>query len=311
MKKVFVILHVLLLTLCAYQGAGLFYQKLFSGKTNTVKPASDRPAPEAAEAARLQELPAIEKYSMITRRNLFEVMVRKPVAARADAQSPVREDPLPETRPRLALWGTIITASGEGEYAVIENQKDKTQALFQKGDSIEGALIKDIQRSRVVLSVNGQDQVLEVDISQQSSVSPGIAAPASVPAPHDQMTESVPPGFDELNPVSVMKQVRVRPYASPEGTQGLLLYAVKKDAMVQQLGLQNGDVIQFVNDSPTRSGQDMATLYSALADAMSSPSDSRFIVMRQGETKEIIYDPRNNTYTVSPAAEKTGPEEKP
>lgn len=311
MKQVFVMLHILVLTLGAYQGVSLFYQKLFSGMMSTETPASSLPVPKGAETAGLKELPGIEKYSVITRRNLFEVMLRKPVPAKADTQSPAREDPLPETQIRLALWGTIITASGEGEYAVIENQKDKTQALFQKGDSIEGAVIKDIQRSRVVLSVNGQDQVLEVDLSRQPSVSPGIEAPAPFPMPNDQITESGPQPIETLNPVSVMKQVRVRPYASPEGAKGLLLYAVKKDAMVHQLGLRNGDVIQSVNESPTQSGQDMAILYGAMADALNSPSESRFIVMRQGEIKEIIYDPANNTYTVSPAAEQSGPEEKP
>jgi len=313
MKQGLVLLHILLLTLGAYQGVALFYGQLFSGMVTAVRPASDRLVPEGGDAPDLQEMPGIEKYSVITRRNLFDVMVRKPGPAKTETLPPARKDPLPETQHRLILWGTIITASGEGDYAVIENQKDKTQALYQKGDSVEGAVIREIERSRVKVSVNGQDQVLEVDVSRQPSSSPGVNALPPVSMPQDQ---TPPPGFgaqgsEALDQTSVMRQVRVRPYASPEGTEGLLLYAVKKDSVVHQLGLQNGDIIQFINDSPIRSAQDMAMLYSALADALNSPSDSRFTIMRQGEAKEVVYNPVNNTYTVSPAADKTGPEEKP
>lgn len=65
---------------------------------------------------------------------------------------------------QVLLMGTIGSSS-DGSRAIIMDKTDKTQAIYRKGDSVQGIRIKEILRQRVILAIDGQDKILEMNES--------------------------------------------------------------------------------------------------------------------------------------------------
>jgi type II secretory pathway component PulC len=59
----------------------------------------------------------------------------------------------------LSLLGTI-TGEPANRRAVILDKKKKGQEIYGQGDKIQGSQIKEIQRDKIILTVNGKDEVL-------------------------------------------------------------------------------------------------------------------------------------------------------
>ena len=94
-------------------------------------------------------------YTIIVRRNIFQAVVVKTEPIVEDVTSEVLEP----TKLKLSLMGTI-SGSERSARAIISDEVKRKQDLYQVGDSIQGAMIKTIDRGKVVLSVNGKDEVL-------------------------------------------------------------------------------------------------------------------------------------------------------
>ena len=69
---------------------------------------------------------------------------------------------LQQTNLKLKLWGTV-TGNKEEAYAVIEESGKRQQNLYRVGDSIQNATVKLILREKIVLSVNGKDEILDIE----------------------------------------------------------------------------------------------------------------------------------------------------
>lgn len=70
-------------------------------------------------------------------------------------------DGLEATALDLVLMG-IVDGRHQDRRAVILTRKDRKQQIYQTGDMVAGALIKNISRSGVVLRVNGRDEILDM-----------------------------------------------------------------------------------------------------------------------------------------------------
>jgi general secretion pathway protein C len=311
MKQVFVLIHILLLTVAVVQGVTLVRKAFAPPPVFTARPQPDPAEPDGGGARNIRGMPDIEKYDMISRRNLFDVQVRSFESENMPSLSDVPAATPPEQGLPLALWGTVITGSGAGNYAVIEHKTDQVQSLLQTGDRVEGATVKQIERSRVILDIDGREQVLEVDITQIPAAVPGPEPVA--PAPFSQKSLDMPAGegFPGLVPAPVVNQVRFRPFFTQGRPEGLLVYGIRKDSPFHQLGLRNGDIVQAVNDSPTLSGKEIRQVYQFLEQFEQTPFDIDFTVLRRGEPENIMYRARDNTDTVDPVTENAAPEEKP
>ncbi len=134
-------------------------------------------------------------YSVITSRNLFGP---PPQETKSGEEAPVPvEEILEATELEVVLMGTI-GGGDENSRAIILNKKDRKQELYKIGDSVQGALIKDIQRGKVILNRNEQDEML--DMSEASNYGPRSSRPVAV------------------NPSSVRKRTVV---ASPESNEAV------------------------------------------------------------------------------------------
>jgi len=115
---------------------------------------------KSAVTAVLKPETTIQKhdYKIILERNLFGP---PPIVKKIE---PVVKDPLKDletTSLKIALKGTI-DGDGESKRAIILDKTNNKQELFQKGDGIQGAFVKQILRGKVILSYNGKDEVLEM-----------------------------------------------------------------------------------------------------------------------------------------------------
>ena len=72
---------------------------------------------------------------------------------------------LKKTNLKLTLWGTI-TGSGVRAYAIIEEATKGEQKMYQAGETVQNATIKMILREKVVLSVGGRYELLEIETKQ-------------------------------------------------------------------------------------------------------------------------------------------------
>ncbi len=304
MKHLFFILQLLLLTFGAYTVVGLVYQHMISPPDSSIEDIQiqSRDMTDPENTARKVSDP--KKYTAISRRNLFNVLTQSPEPDQEASPAAALKKPLEKTRLQLALWGTVTAASENASYAVIENKKTREQSLFQVGDQVEGATIKKIDRSQVILRVNGQDQILEVDITLSPSSS--MASKMALPEPETQVSQTGPPLLEqaETGLPALMKQARIRPFFSDGKPDGLLLYGIRNDSVFQQIGLRNGDIIKSINDSQTLSAQDAVTIYQSLDTSLEDISDIRFTILRRGKIQEILYNAQNNEYTVETASDE-------
>jgi len=136
-------------------------------------------------------------YSIITGRNLF--------ASRKGSDIKGSEEDVSQTVEMssmdVVLMGTI-SGAGDGQRAIIYDKKDKKQELFQVGDYIQQAIIKQILRGKVILNLNGKNEMLDISearnvkIARVAKVKPVVQTRKVIGRPVGQQTNngSTPPG---------------------------------------------------------------------------------------------------------------------
>lgn len=104
-----------------------------------------------------------DDVAAIVERALFDPLPGSEMG-RVEVKQP--SQPLTETTLDIVLMGTI-EGPGKSSRAIILNKKDRKQDLFQTGDYIQDALVKRIERGKVILVVNGEEQVLDMSESHK------------------------------------------------------------------------------------------------------------------------------------------------
>ena len=97
-------------------------------------------------------------YRIILKRNLFGTSLK---SATPETEAPAQQTVVNSEELGIVLMGTI-SGSDNHNRAIILTKKTRDQELFSAGEVVEGALIKDIQRGKLVLSINGKDEVLDM-----------------------------------------------------------------------------------------------------------------------------------------------------
>ena len=232
------------------------------------------------------------RYQIIAERDLFRT---KTAETRAPEVVETDIEDLEKTGLQLRLWGTI-TGDGEGTaYAVIEDtsRRRQPQHLYREGDNVGDALIKKILRERVVLTVNGSDEVLEMEelldhARARQTGTQADRAPASRLSSESEQEFSI--NRDRVEEAladvgNLMRQVRVRPYFEDGNPEGVLLSGVRRNSIFEDMGLQSGDVIKGINGNPIRSVDDAMELYQGLR----SERDVQVQIQRDGSIQTITY----------------------
>ncbi|MCG8618946.1 MAG: hypothetical protein MI802_22215 [Desulfobacterales bacterium] len=310
MKVLFFLIHLGLGALAAWQSVLLY--RSFTGPPVTI--VLEMPAPKASDpetaggslgadsrgkAVNHKPEGKGAEVQAIVKRNLFGVLREKPPAEPPPktAEKPVLE----KTRLRLALWGTVAGETDGECWAVIEDQKSRSQGLYRPGDQVQGARIKTIFRNRVILTLNGEDQVLEAQTTDKpgagSGAAPvsGIATTAGIAPP---VAVKIPVKGDDRNPGELIRDMKTRPYLKNGKPAGLLVYGVRPDSGIKSLGLRNGDIIRTINGTEVAGPEDLGLV----AGNLSSAPDLQISLMRRGRLQEVEYNGQTRAFTTRAAA---------
>lgn len=278
-------INLVLITLLAYLGVSLAYQ-LIDVPADLAAP---RPAAVRSQSLRQpQTKPSLDDYRIIVERNLFGTKATKnaPPAQKIDLEG------LQQTRLQLTLWGTV--AGGDQKaYAVIEDKKTRQQKLYHVGDTVQNATVKLILREKVVLRVDGRDEILEMEKPKTGSKGGFASAGGNnshlIPRTRQKITLRRSMLEDATRDVSkLMTQVNIRPYMEDGQPAGLALSNIKPSSIFRRMGLRNGDILVGVNGQEIRSLDDALGLYENLK----TSSSVTVAIKRRGRLRAIEYNIR-------------------
>lgn len=130
------------------------------------------PSPEKNVTPNREEQKQKIDYRIILQRNLFGPPPGAAGSAKPGTQD-ITED-LKATSLNITLMGTVNGKEG-GDRAIILDKSNHKQELYEKGDEIQGAVVKEILRGKVILTYNGKDEML--DMSEAEKERSAYAAP--------------------------------------------------------------------------------------------------------------------------------------
>lgn len=284
MNKYFTLINLILITIAAYFSVEIFYMistvqlhgKLLTQENRQAETASNR------EINR-----PIAYYNPIIERNLFDTK------AEALAEPAVVDvGALEQTELKVKLLGTV-TGDEENAYAVIEDERERRQQLYRIGDTIQSATLKMILREKVVLSVNGKDEILEIEKQETGKSSGNLAAKneqRSDSRPMTPRTQRISLRRSMLenatqNVTELMKDVSIQPYFENGIPGGLRLSRITRNSIFRRMGLRQGDIIVGVDGQNIQSVDDALGLYNRLKSA----SNVKLEIKRRGRPTILDY----------------------
>ena len=224
----------------------------------------DHPPAPLSTAHAKRDLPAklpVNHYRSIWEKDVFGAsggQEKEPEAVPVEALS--------LTSLNCSLIGTISDENGEG-WAVIRDDDDGRQEMVTLGSNVKGARVVRIFKDKVVLNIDGQDELLVMAPEGRPAQTSPAAASAqrgrvlSYNVSRDLVQESL------ADLASVMAGVRVEPYFAEGRPDGFRVSRIQPGSLLTTMGLQNGDIIKSVNDRPITTAEDAMRLYGAMKDS--------------------------------------------
>jgi len=283
-KVIFILINLACITLSSYVVVDGFYgtlaARLTAGPEQSVRQVYSIDDIGASQSP-------LSAYQAVIERNLFDTRSSSVPATRQ-----VDVSALEETKLNLKLWGTV-SGSSDGDYAVIEDVKAREQNLYRVGDAVQTATLKGIYREKVVLSVNGKDEVLQMQDLQSgpavmrpgglpdrgTGVSSGAARAQRISLRRSYIEQSM------QDMASLMTQVQIQPHMEDGVPAGLALSSIKPNSIFRRMGLRNGDVITGVDGSAISTVDDALKM----VDSLRSASNLTVQLKRRGQEKNIEY----------------------
>ncbi|MCP4348036.1 MAG: PDZ domain-containing protein [Desulfobacterales bacterium] len=288
MKKYFILSNIVLI------GIAIFFSVKGSYKIMTTQMEENNlPEPVAKEVSISENQPNRPQshYRTISQRNLFKTQEDNIKKDKIETEPEPEE--IVETELKLALWGTI---SGDINKAIIEDKKERKQNLYREGDSVQTATIKKIYREKVILSVNGKDEILNMEEKKGKTrrtrgPSKRTAARGMPGMPGEPSKQNIKLDRSEIEKAvsdvtKLMKEVRIRPHFKNGKPDGLSVSRIRPNSIFSKLGLRSGDVISGVDGDPIESVDDALKFYKSLKNSSSVSLE----IKRRGKPKNIEYN---------------------
>lgn len=280
--RYFTFVNVILLTAFVGLCTGTFYKSITMFMNRETPSVAGKAVPSDSGSANMKHR-SVGDYDQVVTRNLFMVGSMTPKSS----DDMLSLDDLEKTDLQLTLWGTIA-GTGDMAWAIIEDKETKSQALYKVGDKVQNATLTHVFRNKVVLNVNGKDQVLEPMDGGGAQGSGGFAGYAGASQTgSDRITVEknlINESLKDIN--SLMKDVRIRPHFTDGRSDGLIISGIRGDSVFKKLGLRNGDIILGVDGSKIESVDDAMKLYGGLKNMQNMKID----IKRRGQVQTLDYN---------------------
>jgi general secretion pathway protein C len=234
-QRTVILVNLAIIALGAYFATGLFY-KITASQLRPVQVINEMPK-ASASTKRTRQNP-FGHYRPILARDLFKTSKTPiPVAAKTE----INLEDMEQTQLNLKLWGTV-TGDTEQAYAVIEDTQKREQKLYRIGDSIQNAIVKIIRRAKVVLQVDGKDEVLAMEELKQGRKSRITRRPGSQNTSSTTRTQRVSLKRsminDAINDVSkLMTDVKIQPHMEDGLPDGLAISNIKPNSIFRRINM--------------------------------------------------------------------------
>lgn len=277
MKRYYTPLNILLITVAVYFSVKAFY------KVATADLDYAHPSKTTTRKVVLPEdttYHPLSYYRTIIERNLFNT---KTGTGRQPKKLDIEN--LKPTDLKLKLLGTV-TGDKKEAYAVIEEAAGRRQNLYRIGDTIQKATLKMIFREKVVLRVNGKDEILGIEEIRDSQKTGGFSK-RSIPESSQNITlkrSQIETAVKDVN--KLMKQIRIRPHFTNGEPDGFRLTGIRPNSIFYKMGLKSGDIISGVDGKTIESVDDALKFYQNLQ----SSSNMQLQIKRRGRMKTIDYN---------------------
>jgi general secretion pathway protein C len=280
MKRYFLALNIFLIVVAGYFCIKIFY-KIIAEDINNIDLKGDTRI-EKISYKEDENHKSLSYYSPIIERDLLKTKKN----SNKILKDKINLEALKHTDLKLRLWGTVTADDKQTAYAVIEELKAKKQNLYRVGDKVQDATVKMIFREKVVLSINGRDEILEIEelpINKKTNkfvLKSNVVHKRNIKSNRLQ-TENV---FKEVH--NLMSQANIKPYFEKGKIGGIILTRIKPDSLFHKMGLENGDIIKGVDGENIESVEDIQEFYKSLK---ASP-DVQLQIKRKGKHKDIIWE---------------------
>jgi general secretion pathway protein C len=289
-NRYFSIANLLLVTAVVYFGVSIFYAILTSHLDIGPPPI---PAGQPEMRSEADAASTLSDYQVIVERNLFSSS-RLALADKAPGGAGVDWDKLKQTELKVKLLGTTAGQVETAPAAFIEDQKTREQKMYRPGDMVQNAVIKLVLREKVVLTVEGKDEVLVQEEPGAIKGGPSGAGRADVGAPPRAASsesiqqvavkeEQIQKAMDNLS--DLMTQATFRPHIEDGQPAGISITGIKPNAIFRKLRLRNGDVITGVNGQSIESVEDAMKVFPTL----STDGPIQVNIKRRGREETLEY----------------------
>lgn len=270
MNTVQVLLAIVAITILSFLAVDIFYKIVSLQLVARQSAGQDRIAAAVPLAGQRDSL---ERYSVITERNIFQTTMN----AIADKSA----GPLLPTEEYTAfdLKGTIAVDDNMG-YAIVEERGKGKQKLYRIGDMIGSARLVRVTRNTAVLNSDGRDLVMKIkETAEGASMGRFTGAGNSIAISRQEVMQSM----GDLK--SIMSQAVVRPYITEGAQQGFIISNIVPGSLYERMGLKNGDVIMDLNDKKLNSADDVLQMVNVMQTGGTISAN----VMRNGKNETLHY----------------------
>lgn len=250
------------------------------------------PAQKAARRAPRTTAPVVytKEVEPILKRNVFCSTCPPFLAAPEVASNETKSEAPPEkTNLPLALLAIMYSPPPLGlkwSVAVVRDTEEKSMGAFGAGQKVHGAVITEIQETRIYLDNAGKTEFLDLLDAKEGPRSEPVAAAAPTPAPGggDALSTEMAKGIKKtgehsydiqrstlesvLGNMSLLsRSARIVPEIRDGKAAGFRLYSVRPDGPFALIGMQNGDVISSINGLEITSPEKALEVYAKLRSA--------------------------------------------
>lgn len=299
-RQLFLALDLILIGCIAF-GVGAILLAMIQTPNVTRAATVDGDAPPAPGGSLLEAIKERDAYNVLMENGLFGDAGRfkKEAVAETPPPEPVETGPLEETALTLKLWGTTsLSPTSPYATASIEDTGRRMRQLFRIGDYVvDDVVLEEIHQRWVILLNNRENPPKRERLSMDEdeggggdAASSALQASRSATVLPSERVELDKRAFVQelyVNYADLVTKVKPELYRDANGNvAGITAQEIDEIPLAKQLGLQNGDVLQTVNNEQIDSEQKVMEM----VQKYQSSNSFRIGIMRNGKQKIITYD---------------------